>query len=207
MLNTPKVSAILQVMLDSGTTISEFLSHIFEDREFDNHPTMQDIEDNIKAVLSTLFDHHALRYPVLQWALMVTNGDHAKSIRALTRTSQGWHFSASNASADQIQDFELEDMADSMETCTPHLWKMIKGLLSADPKQVRRRSSQDIELTDRDASDDEDDTEFWEDAGCQVSGTQDITPQSGQLAEAIIHSPRQRKTTQQRERILTVVRF
>ena len=144
MLNTQKVSAILQFMSDSGTTISEFLSYILEDQDFDNHPALQDIKDNIKAILSSLFDHRTLRYPVLQWALMVVNCDHARSIQNLTRTSEGWHFSASNASADQIQDFQLEDMAERMENTTPHLWKTVNGLLSADPKQVQRRSSQDL---------------------------------------------------------------
>jgi hypothetical protein len=130
MLNSPKVLGILQFMLDSGTTISEFLSHIFEDSDYDNHPAVRDIADNIQAILSSLFNHHALRYPVLQWALTITNSDHANSIQTLTRASQGWHFSASNASAEQLQEFELEDMADSMESDTPHLWRMIKGLLS-----------------------------------------------------------------------------
>ena len=201
MLNTQKVSAILQFMSDSGTTISEFLGYIFEDRDFDNHPALQDIKDNIKGILSSLFDHRTLHYPVLQWALMVVNRDHARSIQNLTRTSEGWHFSASNASANQIQDFQLEDMAERMENTTPHLWKTVKGLLSADPKQVRRRSSQDLELADYDddQEEEEDDAEFWEDAGCQVSGTQDTTP--------LPDPPCRRKTTQQRERILTIVRF
>ena len=39
-------------MSDSGTTSSEFLGYIFEDRDFDNHPALQDIKDNIKGILS-----------------------------------------------------------------------------------------------------------------------------------------------------------
>jgi hypothetical protein len=200
MLDAQKAAAILQLISDSRSTLSEFLCFIFEDPNLDDHPAVQDTIDNIKPFLSTLLDHHGLHNPMLQWVLTVTDRDHAQSIQKLTRTSEGWHFAASNASADQISDFQLEKMAQQIEYTAPRLWKTVTALLSADPKQMRRRSSQDLTVDEAEAMrvdvlDEDDDTEFWEDV---VSGDTDAP-------DAATHSdehPHKAKTAQQRERIL-----
>jgi hypothetical protein len=201
MLDAQNAAAILQLISDSKSTLSEFLCFIFEDRNLDGHPAVQDTIDNIKPFLSTLLDHRGLHNPMLQWALAVTNRDHAQSIQQLTRTSEGWHFAASNASADQISDFQLEEMAQQIENTAPRLWKTVTALLSADPKQMRRRSRQDLTdeaeamRVDSDVLEEEDDTEFWED----IVGGEADSPDAATHSE---DHPHRAKTAQQRERIL-----
>jgi hypothetical protein len=60
---------------------------------------------------------------------------YASSIRELTRKEHGWHFSALRASAKQLEDFRIEDMAEKMKNLAPELWDMLGSVLLADRKQ------------------------------------------------------------------------
>ncbi|KAJ7702952.1 hypothetical protein B0H14DRAFT_2164322, partial [Mycena olivaceomarginata] len=56
---------------------------------------------------------------------------YAQLIRDLADKDNGWHFSAANTSAKQLQNFRIEDMAVRMQALAPELWDMLGLLLSA----------------------------------------------------------------------------
>jgi hypothetical protein len=45
-----------------------------------------------------------------------------------------WHFNASRASAKELEDFRIEDMAVTMRTLAPDLWLILDMLLMGDRK-------------------------------------------------------------------------
>ncbi|KAF7793203.1 hypothetical protein EIP86_004312 [Pleurotus ostreatoroseus] len=51
-------------------------------------------------------------------------------VQKLASKEHGWHFNATNAHAEQIQDFRIEDMIESIQACTPELWNLVISLLS-----------------------------------------------------------------------------
>ncbi|KAJ7908542.1 hypothetical protein B0H13DRAFT_2233244 [Mycena leptocephala] len=57
---------------------------------------------------------------------------YAQLIRDLADKENGWHFSAANTSAKQLQDFRIEDMAMRMKALAPELWDLLGLLLSAN---------------------------------------------------------------------------
>ena len=53
-------------------------------------------------------------------------------ITELVNKHNGWHFSARNACAEQIEVFDIKDMALRLEIQAPLLWSLIGHLLSSD---------------------------------------------------------------------------
>ncbi|KAJ6567851.1 hypothetical protein B0H10DRAFT_2200069 [Mycena sp. CBHHK59/15] len=56
----------------------------------------------------------------------------APCVRDLAEKENGWHFSAANTSAEQLQNFRIEDMAIQMKVLAPELWDLLGLLLSAN---------------------------------------------------------------------------
>ncbi|KAJ7090155.1 hypothetical protein C8R44DRAFT_835959 [Mycena epipterygia] len=76
---------------------------------------------------------------------------YAGLIRDLADKENGWHFSAANTSAEQLQKFRIEDMALQMKDPAPELWDLLGLLLSAN-----RRDADGDEPMDADAEVDKD---------------------------------------------------
>jgi hypothetical protein len=68
----------------------------------------------------------------LAWAHGKIKIEYAQLIRDLADKDNGWHFSAANTSAKQLQDFRIEDMAARMKALAPELWDLLGLLLSAN---------------------------------------------------------------------------
>jgi hypothetical protein len=68
----------------------------------------------------------------LAWAHGKIKTEYAQLIRDLADKDNGWHFSAANTSAKQLQDFRIEDMAARMKALAPELWDLLGLLLSAN---------------------------------------------------------------------------
>ena len=54
---------------------------------------------------------------------------YATAAQNLTSIKNGWHFGAARATPAQVRDFRLEDLARSMRTKEPELWRLVFGLL------------------------------------------------------------------------------
>ncbi|KAJ7928378.1 hypothetical protein B0H13DRAFT_1860573 [Mycena leptocephala] len=67
----------------------------------------------------------------------------------ISPTDNGWHFSAANTSAAQLQDFRIEDMATKMKTFAPELWDLLGLLLSANHQpDIEEDNLMDTDLPD-----------------------------------------------------------
>jgi hypothetical protein len=74
---------------------------------------------------------------------------YVSSIRTLAKNENGWHFSAINTSAKQLEDFRIEDMATKMKSLAPDLWDII-GLLLGASSQMSTDEDPDIVMEDTD---------------------------------------------------------
>ena len=81
------------------------------DNTFSDHLLVIDITANALDIIPTLHLHPLAQHPITQWAHDLVNRSFARSLRDLSRIDNGWHFSAVNASVQQINDFRIEDMA------------------------------------------------------------------------------------------------
>ncbi|EJF60694.1 hypothetical protein DICSQDRAFT_20038, partial [Dichomitus squalens LYAD-421 SS1] len=46
----------------------------------------------------------------------------------LAKAEQGWHFGAMHTQPEQLRDFKIEDMANTMQMVAPKLWSLVLGL-------------------------------------------------------------------------------
>ncbi|KAK7683367.1 hypothetical protein QCA50_013629 [Cerrena zonata] len=92
-------------------------------------------------------------------------------VKSVANKQAGWHFSACNASIEQVEAFSITDMAIALERQAPTLWCLLGSLLESDPSRARRRArfrdtpSANVRTdggsgTREDSWDDED--EYWE---------------------------------------------
>ncbi|KIP07790.1 hypothetical protein PHLGIDRAFT_49283, partial [Phlebiopsis gigantea 11061_1 CR5-6] len=73
------------------------------------------------------------------------------AVQVLCSKENGWHFSAMNMHADQIQDFRVEELSDGMQKLAPELWKLVYEILIGSSWEGRgNEEAMDIE-----------DTELW----------------------------------------------
>jgi len=56
-----------------------------------------------------------------------------------------WHFNTSHASAKELEDFQIEDMAIVMKRLAPNLWLLLDMLLMGDKKHLAERSTIDLD--------------------------------------------------------------
>ena len=208
MLNRHVSAAILQHLTQYNATICDFLLSTIHDPHFRDHPLVTGFLSNMIDILSSLYEHPAIRRDILDWSLDLVRKDHAKSLQTLSSKKSGWHFSALRARIAPIREFRIEDMACQIESTAPNLWYTILSLLSADPRQVRRRKSRNSSMGSIDTNpeavteaesdaEDDDEAQFW-------LGVDDEAPQHDE-EDAQRTLPRS-KTPEQRAAILRLVR-
>jgi hypothetical protein len=82
----------------------------------------------------------------------------------LVSKKNGWHFSAQHTSAELLQAFSLEDMAQRLMAQAPLLWDLLGNLLQADPLcercRTREITQEEVAVTANTISDD-DESGYW----------------------------------------------
>ncbi|KAJ7640085.1 hypothetical protein DFH06DRAFT_1334987 [Mycena polygramma] len=68
---------------------------------------------------------------VYAWARKAIQKSTTEAIKILT-ANDDWHFNAEHASAAELEDFKIEEMAATMKELAPHLWTLLQMLLSRD---------------------------------------------------------------------------
>ena len=118
-------------------TLPELVISLLQDPRLQNHAALDGLVTHTTEILTALAAHQSTSKSTLKWASDLMKARYAQSIRELTRKEHGWHFSALRASAKQLEDFRIEDMAEKMEQLAPELWEMLSAVLSADRRQTR----------------------------------------------------------------------
>ncbi|KAI0332529.1 hypothetical protein GY45DRAFT_1396349 [Cubamyces sp. BRFM 1775] len=122
---------ILNHLESANVTLTDLLCFALLARDPNNisRPIYQDLLQNTKTILSAFYYNPGTSSSTLAWAHATMCAQYAKAVSDLTHLDQQWHFVASQASPDQILDFRLEEMAETMEARAPILWTLIGSLL------------------------------------------------------------------------------
>ncbi|EIW58994.1 uncharacterized protein TRAVEDRAFT_48125 [Trametes versicolor FP-101664 SS1] len=180
MSTTSNRSTLLQNVLSHlqsvNVTLSELLSFVVVHNQFNrpNDILFQDLVANTRVIHAALYHNSATASSSLAWAQDITRAHHSGAVSQLTSVSHGWHFGAMQADPMQIQDFQLDDMADDLERSAPDLWALVIGLLGGQTQAEPARPAAHPAAQSGGRApfwDDPEDDEYWDgDDALDVAG-------------------------------------
>ncbi|KAG5645462.1 hypothetical protein DXG03_006007 [Asterophora parasitica] len=113
-------------------TLHDFLEALFSLVNNTGSPAARAFVGPIAAALELMYNHSATSADAKDVGIRLFPTLLSGEVTRLASTESGWHFSASNASASQIQAFSVEDMATQLENQAPFMWKVLGNLLEGD---------------------------------------------------------------------------
>lgn len=137
-------NAVFRVLDTQNISITELLTVLLTDRQFKNHPALDDLLGNAGAVVTSLLHHCQLSDSAQDQTCAGVEHIYAKEIVELVKASSGWHFGAHHASQGDLDLSSWEQMAQKFTVTAPRLWSLLDTLLLA-------RKRKDSLILDRDA--------------------------------------------------------
>jgi hypothetical protein len=111
----PKMLAVIQGLQYDKMSITEFIGQILQDPSYSSHPLVTDLHSNGVKICDLLCKTTPLpssmcnKPPVVTlWALVTSMEYFQKELHDLMHTVTDWHFSATHATAQKIEDFKIE---------------------------------------------------------------------------------------------------
>ncbi|KAG2147439.1 uncharacterized protein EDB93DRAFT_414841 [Suillus bovinus] len=148
-----QVVCILQTLTELNVSVSAFVISLLESpHKFSQFP-VNDLAAHFTTVLATSLAHPNLNSSVVLWASTLCTERLKQSVVQLSKEEHGWHFSATNVLAEQLEEFRLEDMAKDIEHVAPDLWHLLDALLSANQRFANPTMEHDIA--------NEDEEQYW----------------------------------------------
>jgi hypothetical protein len=135
-----QLQAALESLESHNVTVLQLVLSLLRDPRLQNQAAVDNLVSHTTEILMALADNSWTSKSTLEWASNLMKARYASSIRELARKEHGWHFSALRASAKQLEDFRIEDMAEKMKKLAPELWDMLGSVLSADRKQSQSKT-------------------------------------------------------------------
>jgi hypothetical protein len=127
------LQAIAQILHESGCSLSDILKTIIQQ----DHSLIDDLSRGLPSVLDTLKTHVPKSFEtVLDHTRELVHAQHVLEIKTLTNIQSGWHFSATNSSADQLEQFLVAEMGVKMARLSPSLWAWLDTIV---PRFSRQR--------------------------------------------------------------------
>lgn len=122
----------LHYLASLGVSLVELLLSLLLDSNTDSVSTLarDELVLHTYQVLSTLAENAQTTNITSRWLQQQARASYSSVVRKLSSKEFGWHFNAANARADQIENFRIEDMTESMQTDAPELWSLVFSMLS-----------------------------------------------------------------------------
>ncbi|KAJ7754036.1 hypothetical protein B0H16DRAFT_1316633 [Mycena metata] len=133
-----RLNALLETADHQKLIIPAFKISILRHTDFCDHPAVDDLVKHSDAILDAFLEHPRTSHSTLAWANGKIKSQYAQSIRDLAEKDNGWHFSAGNTSAAQLQNFRIEDMAKNMKSLAPELWDLLGLFTVFKPDRLER---------------------------------------------------------------------
>ncbi|KAJ7037742.1 hypothetical protein C8F04DRAFT_952134 [Mycena alexandri] len=130
-----QIERIAAHLKQEAVTASDFVITLLERPSFRDHACTASLVEKASEIIDLFSKHPTSSESTFQWARKAIQKRTADSITRLT-ANRDWHFDASHASAEQLQDFQIEEMAKEMKQIAPDLWNVLHLLLSKDHKDV-----------------------------------------------------------------------
>ncbi|EGN92479.1 hypothetical protein SERLA73DRAFT_79518 [Serpula lacrymans var. lacrymans S7.3] len=110
---------------------SDLIVSLLQDDQYASHPVVIDLVVHRAWIIEALAGHDPTNQP-LRWSQKMVQNACQSELQTLSTKENQWHFNASNASAEQIEQFCLKDMALQFQSSAPLLWDLLESLLSAN---------------------------------------------------------------------------
>nr|VWP00101.1 Small heat shock protein [Ganoderma boninense] len=166
-----EIFPVLRYLQSIRVTIPDLLSSVLV-FGYCNDPSeywYQDLISSTPSILSAFLYHPPTAPAALKWAHELMSNRHSDAIARLTNPECSWHFSATRARPDQLQDFQMEDMATQIARTEPELWSLVRTLLSGSPSPKDElpmaTDGADKESGDELEDDEVEDAALWEMVG------------------------------------------
>ncbi|KAI1787584.1 hypothetical protein LXA43DRAFT_855708, partial [Ganoderma leucocontextum] len=200
-----QIYPVLCQLESTGITIPELLSSVlvFGYCNDASNPWYQALISATPSIFSAFLYHTRTSAAVLQWCHHLMSNRHSDAIARLTSPDHGWHFSATRARPEQLQDFRMEDMAAQIARTEPDLWSLVRSLLGCS--LVRE---DDLPMAaaaeDEDGVEEEEDAALWGMVG-DIPGEEDPM-HAKQTAHAKLGRKSLRKLRELRNSLTDIVR-
>jgi len=129
-------TAILNAFDASGCSIPDLVIALLTERRFKSSAYTAGLLQQSGDVLKSLLRHARLPGNAEKVACEALHRVYVREIKDLVKPSAGWNFSAQRATPEDIDDFDLEDLASDVADSAPQLWALLDILLSAKSKQL-----------------------------------------------------------------------
>ena len=142
MANLPhlnQVKCILNAFEDSEITAHEFLHGLLSTNIFEDHPVMLSIIENLDTILDTMSSARATSDQTGKWVFRSAEKGYQAQVLRLTKKESGLHFLPGKITNAQLMENKIENLSMQMDHHAPDLWRLVAGLLVADPALDRRR--------------------------------------------------------------------
>ncbi|KAJ7874494.1 hypothetical protein B0H14DRAFT_3437656 [Mycena olivaceomarginata] len=114
-----------------NVTASDFVLTLLERDSLQANPCTQSLLDNTGRIIEAFSRNSGSASSTYAWARKAIQKSTIQAIRILTANND-WHFNAEHASAADLEDFKIEEMAATMKKLAPDLWTLLQILLSRD---------------------------------------------------------------------------
>ncbi|KAI0085494.1 hypothetical protein BDY19DRAFT_996633 [Irpex rosettiformis] len=155
-------------------SLSQVLLEVLVNSRYEHSLHRQMLIAQWPLLLNSLASHPPLQDATERFAFGLVTGKLKREVVRLAEKDSGWHVSAKNARADQLESFTIDDMGCRMKELAPNLAMLLDFLLDSDPSRALRQErfmeakahaehgSSDIEWDDED--------EYWWEADLDMSG-------------------------------------
>lgn len=121
-------------------SVAQFLYTFLSNSRYDGHCAKQEFLTQWPALLELLASHPLLQLRTENFAVALVTGKLKSEVATIAEKESGWHFSAKNVHADQLDSFTMDDMACKIHVRAPTLSTLIAALLDSDPERTARQA-------------------------------------------------------------------
>jgi hypothetical protein len=129
-----------QVISAAPMLIDSILILLKQAFDVDCPDAARDLQQNMHKILNFLYDHDSnLQKLVVEWANQITTGILVAEMSHLASKDAGFHFQANKTTESKLKEFNIPEMAMTMQHAGPVVWKLFSKLLEADPNVNYKR--------------------------------------------------------------------
>ncbi|KAJ6550353.1 hypothetical protein B0H10DRAFT_1850543 [Mycena sp. CBHHK59/15] len=126
-----QVTHITDCLAWENVSASDFVLTLLERPSWQAHACTTSLVDNAAKIITAFSQNLPSQESTFAWARKSIQKRTSESIK-LSAANNDWHFNALHASAAQLEDFRIEEMAAKMKALAPDLLHLLQLLLSGD---------------------------------------------------------------------------
>ena len=149
------LTAVFRALHEANCTVADITVAILTEKRFKRSPRLAELLRQSEDVLKALISHSRLPTSAAKTACKAMHPLYAREIRFLVKSTTGWHFHAHKAMPEDIDDFDLGDLASDTADHAPLTSALLDSLLSAKKLFLQHSTSEntidDLSNSDRDS--------------------------------------------------------